>query len=93
MFLSSRKGLLWSAPEILRTGGAFSTNLEGDVYSFAIVLLEIITREKPYATTKLPTAGIFYLLFIITHMRIQLLLVICPFKTKDLKYSTVLLFF
>ena len=59
-FLSSRKGLLWSAPEILRSGGAFCTNFEGDVYSFAIVLQEIITREKPYATTKLTTEGILY---------------------------------
>lgn len=84
--------MLWSAPELLRTGGAFCTNLVGDVYSFAIVLQEIITREKPYAMTKLTTTGIFKLsivyLYVPTTFTCNLY-----FKTEDKKYSIVLCVF
>ena len=36
----------WMAPEIIRDEGY---NFKCDVYSFAIVLWQLITREKPYA--------------------------------------------
>ena len=48
--------LLWTAPELLRkwvTGtqtyrDLSSTSKEGDVYSFGILLQEILSRSKPF---------------------------------------------
>lgn len=40
---------LWMAPELLRTSHPPPQGTQkGDVYSFAIVLSEIISRDKPY---------------------------------------------
>ncbi|XP_055341867.1 atrial natriuretic peptide receptor 2-like isoform X2 [Paramacrobiotus metropolitanus] len=45
--------LLWTCPEKLRADASgalnFSCTKEGDVYSFGIILQEIIMRSKPYA--------------------------------------------
>ncbi|XP_005105995.1 atrial natriuretic peptide receptor 1-like [Aplysia californica] len=41
---------LWVAPELLRSGEKGSQ--EGDVYSLAIIMSEIISREEPYSTDK-----------------------------------------
>ncbi len=38
---------LWKAPEILRSGGTTWTPLT-DVYSFGIILQEVLTREAPF---------------------------------------------
>lgn len=40
--------LLWRAPELLRGGIEAPVSKEGDVYSFAIILHEIIGRQGPY---------------------------------------------
>ncbi len=38
----------WTAPEILRANHIFTPNESSDVYSLAVVLHEIFTREDPY---------------------------------------------
>ena len=40
--------LLWMAPEILRKYPPRRATQMGDVYSFAIILYEICTRNEPY---------------------------------------------
>ncbi len=44
-------GELWVAPELLRLGDLRPKNgtPEGDIYSFGIILSEIVTRELPFA--------------------------------------------
>ncbi|KAK5931615.1 hypothetical protein CesoFtcFv8_000122 [Champsocephalus esox] len=45
--------LLWTAPELLRNpvrGGSFS----GDVFSFSIIIQEVISRSPPYAMMDMP---------------------------------------
>lgn len=41
-------GMLWYAPEHLRTDMPLKGSQKGDVYSFAIILEEIIVRGGPY---------------------------------------------
>ncbi|XP_041377423.1 uncharacterized protein LOC121389840 [Gigantopelta aegis] len=45
--------LFWTSPELLRKGSCLSEihrgTKEGDVYSFGIILSEVITHEKPFA--------------------------------------------
>uniref|UniRef100_A0AAQ4S2J2 Guanylate cyclase n=1 Tax=Gasterosteus aculeatus aculeatus TaxID=481459 RepID=A0AAQ4S2J2_GASAC len=46
--------LLWTAPELLRKpvqGGSFS----GDVFSFSIIIQEVISRSLPYAMMDMPS--------------------------------------
>ncbi|KAK3710027.1 hypothetical protein QZH41_012417, partial [Actinostola sp. cb2023] len=47
--------LYWKAPELLNgmQSNKETTSQPGDVYSFGIVLNELITREEPYSTTDL----------------------------------------
>ncbi|XP_033839483.1 retinal guanylyl cyclase 2-like, partial [Periophthalmus magnuspinnatus] len=47
------QGLLWTAPELLRNpvrGGSYA----GDVFSFSIIIQEVITRTLPYAMMDMP---------------------------------------
>ena len=49
--VSEPADLLWTAPELLRASQKTGIKLatpEGDVFSFAIILQEIILRESPY---------------------------------------------
>lgn len=47
--------LLWKAPEDIQRNS--SGTQEGDVYSFGIILQEIILREEPFSMFQLPAEG------------------------------------
>lgn len=51
------KALLWTAPEFLRAGHHTGGSQPGDVYSFAIILQEVTTREEPFSKSNLSTEG------------------------------------
>ena len=50
--------LLWTAPEILRLPGWSPGTQKGDVYSFAIILQEIIVRGLPFEFNDQDSSGI-----------------------------------
>ncbi|GMT23225.1 hypothetical protein PFISCL1PPCAC_14522, partial [Pristionchus fissidentatus] len=43
----NQKALLWTAPELIREGGEYATK-SGDVYSFAIICSEVVTRNAAW---------------------------------------------
>ncbi|KAF8387083.1 gcy-22 [Pristionchus pacificus] len=45
--MRSTKNLLWTAPELIRSGDTVGT-LSGDIYSFAIICSEIVTRKSAW---------------------------------------------
>lgn len=51
--------LLWTAPEILRIPGhpGLYGTLPGDVYSFAIVMQEVVIRGPPFCMMDMSAAG------------------------------------
>lgn len=51
--------LLWTAPEILRVPGqpGLCGTMPGDVYSFAIVMQEVVIRGPPFCMLDLTAAG------------------------------------
>lgn len=59
---------LWTAPELLRSERLTNGTQSGDVYSFSIILQEVITREEPFFMINLPAEG-----FIFTHCFTQLI--------------------
>ncbi|KAK9512103.1 hypothetical protein O3M35_000601 [Rhynocoris fuscipes] len=53
--LKKPKDLLWSAPEFLRDRNLRKTGTQaGDVYSFSIIMQEVIVRGEPYCMLSLP---------------------------------------
>eukprot|EP00903_Cladosiphon_okamuranus_P009885 g9389.t1 len=48
---STQMSLAWSAPEVLESGGS---TYESDVYSFGIVVWEVLSRELPWANKTRP---------------------------------------
>lgn len=59
MHVSVLPELLWTAPEILRVDGqpGLYGTLPGDVYSFAIVMQEVVIRGPPFCMLDLTAAG------------------------------------
>jgi len=54
-------GLLWTAPELLREHNPPTNGTQkGDIYSFGIILQEIITQSEPFAMHELDAIGLFY---------------------------------
>lgn len=51
--------LLWTAPEILRIPGhpGLHGTLPGDVYSFAIIMQEVVIRGPPFCMMDMSAAG------------------------------------
>lgn len=50
---------LWTSPEHLREG-QIGGSAPGDVYSFGIILQEVITEMVPYGNAALEPTGILY---------------------------------
>ncbi|KAM3869440.1 retinal guanylyl cyclase 2-like [Diretmus argenteus] len=46
--------LLWTAPELLRNSNLLKGTFPGDVYSFAIIMQEIISRCSPFCMLDMP---------------------------------------
>lgn len=58
MFLDQIKDLLWTAPELLRSPGLRRKGtFSGDVYSFAVIMQEIISRSAPFCMLDMPPKG------------------------------------
>ncbi len=52
------KDLLWTAPELLRNPGLRKRGtFRGDVYSFAIISQEVISRSAPFCMLDMPPKG------------------------------------
>lgn len=48
--------LLWTAPELLKNQGQVGS-FSGDVFSFSIIIQEVISRTLPYAMMDMPAHG------------------------------------
>lgn len=54
----SIKDLLWTAPELLRSSSMRRRGTYlGDVYSFAIIVQEVISRSSPFCMLDMPPKG------------------------------------
>lgn len=52
--------LFWTAPEFLRDlGSSRRGTYKGDVYSFSIILQEVVVRGPPYCMLDLPAEGMY----------------------------------
>lgn len=80
----SMKDLFWKAPELLRDPHALIRGTqEGDIYSFAIILFEIIGRKGPYGGVNLEPKGKY--IGCVSHRicRIVIVVVICDLEIID----------
>ena len=72
--------LLWQAPELLKSTSSDdkdeNKSKEGDIYSFGIILSEIITREDPYADYEMEPKGQQRCFLFIVYDSISFLLVV-----------------
>lgn len=62
IFLDLITDMLWTAPEQLRNTADTERTQSGDIYSYGIILQEIVLREKPYSTSLLGPKGTFVVL-------------------------------
>lgn len=52
--------LFWTAPEFLRDlASSRKGTYKGDVYSFSIILQEVVVRGPPYCMLGLPAEGVY----------------------------------
>lgn len=52
--------LFWTAPEFLRDlANSRKGTFKGDVYSFSIILQEVVVRGPPYCMLGLPPEGLY----------------------------------
>lgn len=52
---------LWTAPELLRSMKLRSKGTyKGDVYSFAIIMQEVISRSSPFCMLDMPAKGFIH---------------------------------
>ena len=57
-FPSPRPDLLWTAPEILRNPNNHKKGtFRGDVYSYSIIMQEVISRCAPFCMLDMPVTG------------------------------------
>ena len=59
---------LWTAPEHLRDATIPPTP-KGDVYSFGIILQEVITETAPFGTGSLGAEGLFQSIFVFSRFK------------------------
>uniref|UniRef100_A0A183UJH8 guanylate cyclase n=1 Tax=Toxocara canis TaxID=6265 RepID=A0A183UJH8_TOXCA len=52
----TNEDLLWTAPELLQEDAAVMGTPQGDVYSFAIICSEVVTRKAAWATCEVKNA-------------------------------------
>jgi serine/threonine protein kinase len=56
---------LWTAPEILRSeSGKKAGSPQADVYSFSIIVSEVLTHDEPFAMFQMEPRGHFQIIFI-----------------------------
>ncbi|GBO36678.1 Guanylate cyclase 32E [Araneus ventricosus] len=78
--------LLWKAPELLRDPSSPTSGTQkGDIYSFGIILYEIISRKGPYGHISMTPSGkgqndIFILVCCLKHVAHYI--TFCPNKLK-----------
>lgn len=51
--------LYWTAPELLREDVVLPYSQPGDVYSYGIILSELLSREEPYSSLTMEPRGRF----------------------------------
>lgn len=62
---------LWTAPELLRSRKLLNKGTQkGDVYSFAIIMQEVISRSAPFCMLDMPVKGLTHLYICIAFLDI-----------------------
>lgn len=82
--------LLWTAPELLRDPVACPKGTKkGDVYSFSIIMQEIVMRSGPYANSSPDPQG--YLTLIVQYHLSHVKTGACTTCEKDVAYTYIFL--